>query len=368
MIDVNLIRDPEIRMNGLEGADKAYRLYYDETNNIRRLHVTPDGLNVKDPKCFVLGGIGHHGSARDLDFASLRSSLRLQKSTNEMKLEHLGRGDFLQLLQSAKVETFLRWIIEANLFVHFQALDAIYWSIVDIVDSIITEEGSVELIMAAPLLKDDLYTVLRDDLDGLVDIFQRYTYPNVRSDKRRFFVRELRDLAEARRGLLAPFNFQILKGVLEMAAKLESLPFLEDETSNVLIDEFSAFYIKRICLFKNSTHVLDIEETIAARLNAETFLDGARPMRNYRFVDSKQEPGVQIAEAIAGLLGKCFTFVNQTPLVELHEARSRFSAMQTRNLAHMADILDRSIAENAAFASYVLSHEDRRRCAFLLES
>jgi hypothetical protein len=157
----------------------------------------------------------------------------------------------------------------------------------------------------------------------LVDIFQRYTYPDVGRDKRSFFVRELQDLVEARRGLLAPFNFQMLKGLLEMAARLESLPFLEDEPSNVLIDEFSAFYIKRICLFKNSTHVLDIEETIEARLNTETFLDGAHPMRNYRFVDSKQEPGVQIADAVAGLLGKCFTFVNRTPLHELQAARSR---------------------------------------------
>ena len=74
-----------------------------------------------------------------------------------------------------------------------------------------------------------------------------------------------------------------------MAANLDTLPFLEDELSNVLIDEFSLFYIVRICLFKNSTHILDIEETIAARLNAETFVDGADPLHNFRFVDSKLE-------------------------------------------------------------------------------
>jgi Protein of unknown function (DUF3800) len=78
----------------------------------------------------------------------------------------------------------------------------------------------------------------------------------------------------------------------------------------VLIDEFSAFYVKRIYLFKNSTHVQS-EKTIENRLNAETFLDGGLPLRNYRFVDSKSEPGVQIADVVAGLLGKCFTFANR---------------------------------------------------------
>lgn len=57
MIDVNQIRDPNIAMYGLSGADEAYTIYYDETNNIRRLHVRPDGLNVGDPKCFVIAGI-----------------------------------------------------------------------------------------------------------------------------------------------------------------------------------------------------------------------------------------------------------------------------------------------------------------------
>src|ERR1035437_3331622 len=81
MIDVNAIRDSDILLYGLNKAGKTYTIYYDETNNIRRLHVTADGLNVREPMCFVLGGIAHEGPARDLDFESLRAALRLQKST-----------------------------------------------------------------------------------------------------------------------------------------------------------------------------------------------------------------------------------------------------------------------------------------------
>ena len=250
---------------------------------------------------------------------------------------------------------------------HFQALDTMYWSVVDIVDTIVAEAGSAQLMTNASFLKDDLYTVLRYNLDHTVDLFRRYSYPNVGKIRRRAFVRELQDLLEARRDLLPRFNFQMLKGLLQTAEGVDSLPFLEDEAPNVLIDEFGAFYIKRLGLFKNSTHILDIEEALEARLAAETFVDNGRMLRNYRFVDSKQEAGIQIADAVVGLLGKCFTFMNRTPLAELRDARSRFTPLQSRNLVLLANIVDRSTAENATFASYVLSTEDPRRCIFLLE-
>jgi hypothetical protein len=366
MIDVNAIRDSDILLYGLNKAGKTYTIYYDETNNIRRLHVTADGLNVREPMCFVLGGIAHEGPARDLDFESLRAALRLQKSTKEMKLEHLGKGDLLQLLGSAKIEIFLRWIMEKGVWIHFQVLDTMYWSIVDIVDSIVTEAGHAQLMMIAPALKNDLYTVLRYDIIHTVDLFRRYSYPNVGRNKRLPFIHELQSLIEDRRDLLPDFNFQMLKGLLQMATGSKSLPFLEDEEPNVLINEFSTFYIKRICLFKNSTHILDIEDVIRARLAAETFLDKEHSLQNYQFVDSKTETGVQIADAMTGLLGKYFTFVNRTPLLELRDVRSSFTPVQSRNLALLADLIDRSIAENVAFASYVLSDEDRRRSALFL--
>lgn len=45
--------------------------YYDETSNVCRLHVRADGLNVGEPKCFVIAGIAHHGPARDLHLQAL---------------------------------------------------------------------------------------------------------------------------------------------------------------------------------------------------------------------------------------------------------------------------------------------------------
>ena len=69
-----------------------------------------------------------------------------------------------------------------------------------------------------------------------------------------------------------------------MAWAARSLPYLENENSNVLIDGFSNFYIARISLFKNSAHILDVEDLIRARLSAMTFMDEGQPLHIHRFV------------------------------------------------------------------------------------
>jgi len=367
MIDVNEMRNPAIRLHGLTKTDAIYTIYYDETNNIRRLLITPDGLNIRNPQCFVLGGVAHTGTARDLNVETLRTALKIQKSAKEIKLKHLGKGDFLDLLDTQKITTFLDWLLAEQLFIHYQVLDVMYWSMVDIVDSIVTELAQAELMVIAPALKNDLYTVLRDDLDGTVDLFNRYTYPNVGRQHRTAFLLEVIGLVLARRVPLPDFNFQMLKGVLEMAVTLDSLPYLEDEDPNVLIDEFSTFYINRICLFKNSFHLFDIEKVIEDRLAGVALVDSGRTLQNFQFIDSKQKAGIQVADVAVGLLGKAFTFFNRTKMSDLQDIRGTLSPVQTGNLSRLISLINQSIAENAAFSHQLLSHEDQRRAAFFFE-
>jgi hypothetical protein len=332
-IDVNDLREATIALYELDRVDEVYTLYYDETNNIRRLHITRDGLNVRDPGCFVLGGIAHRGQPHDLGFAELRSALKVQKSVKELKLKHIGRGAFLEVLSAERLTALLSWIIERDLFIHFQALDVMYWSIVDIVDSILTETRSSALMSIGGELKNDLYIILRANIDHTVDLFKRYSYPNVGPQRRTAFVRELLDILEQRSDLLPEFNYQMLKGLLQMATAAHSLPYLENEDPNVLIDEFSNFYVARISLFKNSTHILDVEDLIRARLSAMTFMDKGQPLHIHRFVDSKAEPGVQVADTVAGLLGKALTLAIGSNGRDLRQSLSRFSSTQVRNLS-----------------------------------
>jgi hypothetical protein len=285
-----------------------------------------------------------------------------------MKLEHVAKGDFLRVLRAPKLETFLQWLLEHGLFVHYSALDPLYWSIVDIIDSILAEHGETTLFAANRNLKNDLYTILRHDQNNMVDLFQRYSYPDVGREKRPAFVAELRGLLEHRRDLLPHFNFMMLKGVLQIAEKLDSLPYLEDETPNVLIDGFGLFFVQRICLFKNSEHILDIEEVVKTYLAGQIFFDGERKLTHYRFVKSHDEPGVQISDVVVGLLGKFFSLIQNTEPPELVEMRQNLSAQQKRNLGFLRELLNRSLEENSAFAHFVLSLEDQERAAFFLQN
>ena len=47
-----------------------------------------------------------------LNLISYISILQLQKSTKEIKLCYLTKGDFLQILESKKIEIFLEWLLK----------------------------------------------------------------------------------------------------------------------------------------------------------------------------------------------------------------------------------------------------------------
>ena len=367
MIDVNVMRDAAIQFHGLQEADNRYTLYYDETNNIRKLHIRPQGLNVRQPACFVLGGVAHTGTARSFDIEGLRSSLKIQVNTKEMKLKHLGRGPFLDLLKSRKLSTFLDWLEYEGLFAHFQVLDVMYWSLVDIIDSIVSELDQPVLMAMSADLKNGLYTALRADLRHTVSILNAYDYPDVCRGRLHAFIEELLSLVANCREQMEPMSYQMLKGVLELSKTMDSLPFLEGEVPRVLIDGFSDFYINRICLFKFATHVLDVEEVVQDHLSRQQLVDAGEPFENYEFVDSTAHEGIQVADVLVGLLGKAFTYVNRTDVNNIVSDRSNLNDIQKTNLSKLSAVLDRSISENAAFAQYIISGTDHDRAYVLFE-
>jgi hypothetical protein len=366
MIDVNQVRGPAMMLHNLTDVDREYVFYYDETNNIRRLVVTQSGLNVPDLRPFALGGVACTASCADFEIADLRAALRLQKSVKEMKLEHLGKGNFLQILASKKIEAFLDWLQKRRLFVHYSVLDPLYCSIVDIIDSILTEIHDPRLMMQHATLKNDLYRLLRHDAKSTVTLFKKFSYPNVGRVNRVAFLNELLQRLESNRHLFDAFALLRMRELLRAATALASLPYLEDEKPDVLIDEFSLFHLHRICLFKNSLHIMDTEEEIKARFANDPIMDNGRVLNNHRFVRSHDEPGVQISDVIIGMVGKCFDYLIRTSMPELMQVYSELLLLQRQNLEMFSRLLDASKDENAAFAHYTLSSEDQERAAAFL--
>lgn len=364
-IDVNLLREPDIQMHGLSKADEVYTFYYDETSNVRRLYIREGGLNVPDMGCFALGGVVHSGGKRELDIAGLRSALRLQKGLKEIKFKNLSKGAFPEAIRSKKISTFLEWTLNQDLLAHFFVLDPIYWMVVDVVDGILMEIAEPQLYTLHLALKNDLFAVLRHDRDGTVDLFRRHTSPKRGEEAIKAFVFELSNFIEKRRDWLPDSNFQMLKGVVQMALQLHELPVLNREISNVVIDRFGEFYAKRVCLFKNSAHIFDAEDQVQKFFADHAFLEGGRPLQNYTFSPSENEAGVQISDVMIGLIGRFYSFINRTDAQEIQNWATTLSPVQRDNLAKFSRLLDRSTDENNAFLHYVLSVGDLQRAGIL---
>jgi hypothetical protein len=236
-----------------------------------------------------------------------------------------------------------------------------------VIDSILAEHEEPQLMMHHLMLKNDLYTLFRYEYDRTVDLFQRYSFPNVGPGKRREFVSELLEMLKTRQALLTPFNFMMLKGVLQIAKTLDSLPFLENADSNVLIDGFSPFFIERICILKHSDHIFDVEPVIQKYLVGIDFCDNDASFSNFRFAASHDEPGIQLSDVMTGLLGKLFSYICTTDLDRIVAIRSALSAQQSRNLRLLSALLKSSATENEVFAHHILSMSDTRKASVFLE-
>ena len=363
MTDVDDLRDLEIRMHGLERADVVYTLYYDETNNHRKLHFTANGLNVKDPGCFVLAGVAIPGGVAVPDIEEVRRVLYLQPTTAEIKLTHVAKGDFIQVLRSQRLGDFLDWIEAKGLFIHYQCLDQLYWSIVDIVDSAISAADRFDLAPVLPPLKDMLNIALRRDFNTTLSLFRAFNYPAIDPKEGPRFYEALRTILQRQARHLHPVYGQMLDGLFEAAAEGDEFPFIEGtpEDGHVLIEGFDIFFRHRLTILGKSDHVLDVEEVVREKFQSVPVPSNI----TFRFSDSKLEPMIQLSDITAGLLGKFFNYLVLTDTAKIRNDVTALDERQKSNLAKLGAHLARAAAENRALAHRVMSLTDMAKSDLL---
>lgn len=366
MTELDDLRDLEIRMHGLDRADVAYTLYYDETNNHRKLHVTANGLNVKDPGCFVLAGVAIPSGTAAPDIQHLRRVLYLQPTTGEIKLTHVAKGDFIQVLRSQRLGDFLDWIETKGLFIHYQCLDQLYWSIVDIVDSAISAADRFDLLAVTPPLKDMLNIALRRDFETTLSLFRAFNYPALDPKDGPRFYEALRTILQRQARHVHPLYGRVLDGLFEAAAEGDEFPFIEgtSEDGHILIEGFDIFFRHRLTILGKSDHVLDVEEVVREKFRSLPL----PPEITFRFSDSKLEPMIQLSDVIAGLLGKLFNYLVLTDTAQIQNDVAVLDARQKSNLAKLGAHLTRAVEENKAFAHHVMSLTDAAKTELLFPS
>ncbi|MEW5904181.1 MAG: DUF3800 domain-containing protein [Pseudomonadota bacterium] len=347
-LDVNDMRQMMVDAFQLRRADEKFTFYYDETNNIRKFYLTSDGTNVPEHNNFVLGGIALREGKSLPDITSLRAKLRMQSNALEIKFAHVAKGDFEQVLTSKKLAIVLSWIVEHGISIHYSSVNIIYWSIVDIIDSILAEDKFEYYRPHHQHMKNELYRLVNLDKPTFLAMMKRHHYPDIRRGKTADFIADVDAYLDAHSPEDDRLPALMLKALIKESASLPELAFLVDEEENMLIESFQDFYTRPIMLFKNATHVFDHELQIEKSLNGAKFKDGARHV-NFSFSDSRSEPGIQIADVITGFLGKYQSFVEEYPLQELLNRKSSWSEIQIANFNWLRKLIDLSDEVSNAF-------------------
>lgn len=345
-----------------------YIFYYDETNNIKTFYVRENDFNYTFTANFVLGGLLHQGEVPDVQ--PLIDSFKLQKTAKEVKFKHIAFGDFLDCLKSQKLNLFLHFLKDSDLYVHYSSLNILYWSVVDIVDSAIMN-SDVAMRLGPGFdnrLKNDLYKLCRLEIDAVIKLFYAFEYPNVKPEKIGDFIEALSNLFEAY--LPIPefhFGLESLRQILKESKNKGTLTFVMDEEDHLLLADLTQFYLRPIYTFKNSTHIFDNEDSIREALSQYRILDNGVEFKNYSFVDSQDNQLTQLSDIFIGFMGKYTHYRNTHTMQEIKADIDSFSALQLENIKLFIDIINKSDQKNPAFLHATDSYEEVMKFGELCE-
>lgn len=278
--------------------------YYDETNNGRKLWLRESGFNSDPLSDFILGGVMFFGEKQEIDIIELRKKLEIQSNVPELKAKYiLKTQDFVTILKKERTFVFLEWLDRKNLYVHYSNLNNLYFTIVDIIDSIDNLRGLNNLELAHTL-KNELYIVVIDNYTLFYDIMIKYNYPNISSDNIYFFYDDILDIINKIDE--TSFEKEILQQALKSARKQTSVIFLEGNIEKTIIDNYYFYYLDRVATFQNSAHIIDREDEIE-----KIFIDNkVSEVIDVRFENSLDSELIQISDCIIGIIREFHKFIN----------------------------------------------------------
>ena len=348
-------------LNGIPPFEEEMTFYYDESGNCRKFSLTETGFNNIDALKgdFVLAGVAHEGRSFDIDVPSLYAALDYKEGQKELKFKHLFHNskDFQSFMGSKRATGFLEWLSKSGLYIHYSALNNLYYSLVDIVDSLWkTHPQCIEYMWD---IKSALYDFVIEHQDAVIDIFIRHTYPDVKDasafcDELCSLIWEYNDDSEYNPG----FFLELLRQMLKTAGELGELIFVQDNEPFMLIQEYYLFYTERCEIFSKSNHIFDEELTVQKQMsNLELYENGIQ-LNNWQFVKSHENIYVQVSDLITGLLRKLFMFLDDNSLSDIVSVSKKLNEAQVRNSTLLWMLISKSDEKSPLFIKNVNSQKN----------
>ncbi|WP_337155118.1 hypothetical protein [Proteus terrae] len=371
-----------------------YLIVYDESNNDRLIRIENGQLNTEmntDKKykpIFILGGIAYKKNT-NVNFNSLKEILNLQNNITEMKFNHIAKGEFDGVLNSANLKKFLIWLLDNDLYIHYSALNTLYWSSVDIIDDVytfleskgirigfedITNPFHNDIRFNIDYLKNALYTYIQIDKDVFLSFLSSFDYPDIAEGNENKFIRGLYKIIRnkvnsIRRELNNSIEFHWLSSLLNVLKKckdMSDLSLTKEKNPHVLIKSFADFYFNRLIVFPKSEHLFDEEKTIIDKLNDRTRVLQQGEVGNHDFMKSEYYP-IQVSDVVAGLFRTIFIFLEDKDIDEIKEFKKNINPRQKECLDLLKLIINKSNNESQGFTFRILPISTNEKYRVLFE-
>jgi hypothetical protein len=376
-------------------CEKKYSLYYDESNNIRKLVLDGDGYNIdNDPNqdqspIFVIAGIAFSEKSKDVDFEDLRKQLYLQKLVTELKLANMVKirakytptQAFNYALGSKKIKALFKYLLSNNIFIHYEMINTVYWSFLDIIEDLVLCTNDPKDIVNQFTYKDCLYRLIKIDKENFLSLMTQSNYPNIGQHDSLRFIERLNDL------IMRNIALKISKGEIDLDVEMlnclgllvfkciklfkDKINFelVFDSKKDILIEDFSFFYMHRMKMFPNSLHIFDNEPIVEKKINSAKNYDPDMVGLSFSFVESKKAENhlVQIADVVSGFIRIYFNFLEYASFEDVTKFVSELNQMQKETLVLFKKSLNQSAEESHILLHRVIVPIDEQKGALLFE-
>lgn len=367
IIDVTIEREELKSLYNNSGIDNKYYFYYDESGNIRKLHIDKNNFNVEICDYFVLGGLVFSEKPEEQVIIREKFQKYMPLPNEELKCNYIctKSKNFLDVLKQEKLNKFLDFCLEQNFIIHYEVLNFLYWSIVDVIDSINVEIG-VNDKKLLDNIKNLLYLVCKENYKQLASFFSQYNYPNLKENTKSDFLKGIISFTKNSK-ILNYSEKAILLQFLEIGFASE-LIFIKNNPDNILLDDFLSFYVDGIEKNLNSFHVFDEENEIQNIIKSYDLkiIENNSVFDNYVFKNSKDDFYLQLSDVIVGLIRKFRKYLFSKSSEEIENDFYDMCKIQRNNLISLLMIIKRSEQENTFFLHDIDSVSEHDKLADLI--
>lgn len=352
---------------------KSYMIYYDESNNNLKFRFKDKKLKTAIENDFVLAGVAYAVDSKieDTVIKDLFDSFELSKNITDIKLNHLiGKkvirknnelSKFELVLKSPKVGTLFDWLLCHNIYVHCSAINLLYYSLVDIIDSLISLPREM-----LDSMKNVLFRYVLKDKENFLMFLANYNYPNLNKENIGFFCNDFLEWIDSINPAdeIEDFNFAFIRQLLKEAKKNNQYLYLENNQDGVMIENYKTLYLERLMTFPYSKHYFD--EISEIQEGFDKYCDEVlKDNVFYEFVKSDGNYWIELSDIIAGIFGSFFIFLNTHDEDAINKSVNHMDDSSKKNLVKFHLILDKATDEEEKFIHYSACHLEIERAVYL---